>query len=257
MQLVHDSINILDQIKKGKFLPVSLHPDDSLYFSGNDNQSSFNKNLLLQPDDWYYRHHPVIYNLNSENYRTEEFSKINWSESVVIFGCSYVFGDGLTEEDTLSARISSILGRPVINMGVSGSSVAFNFHNSIILKNCYPTPKAVINLWTHSDRTTYFTHNKITHFGGWNIKKNTYGQHWCKHEEHGETHALLSSIASKNMWKDICYYEASFFPNMAKLLECDWLSLANLTEFSRDLQHPGRKTINKIANQITKKLNIN
>ena len=120
----------------------------TLNFSGTDTKELFEENLKTQPDDWYYRTHEVKYTLNSFGYRTKEFDDIDWKESIVIFGCSNIFGIGVADEHTIPYFLEQLSGRPVINMGMGGSSIQTALHNSIILNDSeYPTPKVIIYAW--------------------------------------------------------------------------------------------------------------
>jgi len=138
-------------IKKKQFIPMKTFSSE---WQGTDSKELYLENLQKQPLDWYYRNNRVKYTLNSKGYRTEEFKKIDWAESVVMFGCSMVYGTGVTDEDTISHNLSKIIDRPVINMGVGGSSISFSLHNSLILNSFYPTPKAILK-WFTDDRIVW------------------------------------------------------------------------------------------------------
>ena len=63
-----------------------------------------------------------MYTRNSEGYRCAEFSSINWSNSIAVFGCSEVFGVSVPEDQTLPHHLSLLFGRPCINLGIPGAS---------------------------------------------------------------------------------------------------------------------------------------
>lgn len=58
---------------------------------------------------------------------------------ILLLGCSYTFGDGLTEEETFSYKLSQYTKRPVYNKGVSGGGIQHailmaqdpDFYNSV------------------------------------------------------------------------------------------------------------------------------
>jgi hypothetical protein len=132
----------------------------TLDFCPNDHKELFEQNLKTQPDDWYYRTHEVKYTLNSLGYRTREFDDIDWKESIVMFGCSFVFGIGVTDKHTIPYFLEQLSGRPVINMGIGASSIQTVLHNSIILNDSkYPTPKAVVNMRTDLNRYQLYENN--------------------------------------------------------------------------------------------------
>jgi hypothetical protein len=240
---------VQDLIKKHQFLPVDYKIDK--YFSGTDTKKLFKENLKTQPDDWIYRNRKITYTLNSRGYRTNEFKKIDWANSIVVFGCSNVFGIGLDDQDTICKQLEKITGIPVVNMGVGGSSITFSLHNAIILRDGYPTPKAVVNLWPGPDRTVYYYKNKVENCGVWNAVPNGYMDVWTSDESHGMTHALLASITSKHLWANTSYYEASFWMENSKLMNCDFLLFL---DYARDLSHPGIKTSQAVAEQIAKNI---
>ena len=143
----------------------------TLNYNCSDTKETFEKNLKTQPEDWYYRTHPVKYTLNSSGYRTREFDDIDWKESIVIFGCSHTFGTGVTDEHTIPYFLEQLSGRPVINMGIGGSSIQTSLHNSIILVDSeYPTPKAVVYIWTALSRFQIYEEDFVNLNGFWSGK---------------------------------------------------------------------------------------
>jgi hypothetical protein len=247
-KLIFNSIPNL--IKSKKFLPVDARVEKN--FAGYDSKLLFKKNLEIMPPDWYYRNKTITYTRNKQGYRTQEFKKIDWSNSIVIFGCSNVFGIGVDDNETLSYQLSNILKVPVINMGVEGSSINYSLHNSVILKHFYPKPLAVVNMWTHYSRTVYYYKRYLENCGDWN-PGNFYFSAWSKDDSHAASYAIIASMTSKIFWQDTKYYESSFFPDTSKLLNCD---LYRIQDHARDLLHPGIKTLKLTAEQIANKLNI-
>jgi hypothetical protein len=236
-------------IKKNQFLPVDCNV--STTFSGQDTEDLFKKNLKTQPADWEYRNKTVRYTLNSRGYRTKEFKTIDWANSIVMFGCSNVFGVGVDDEDTISSQLEKITGIPVVNLGVGGSSITYALHNSIILKDGYPTPRAVVQLWSDYTRTVYYERNQVQSYGSWNLEKNNYMDVWSKSKYHGATHGLIASMTSKHLWSNTLYYQASFWNENAELMNCDFLKMIDT---ARDLVHPGIKTTRMVACKIADNL---
>ena len=117
---------------------LKLEDTPSGPFMDQDTKELYKKNLRSQPDDWRYRNKLVKYTLNTHNYRTKEFNIIPWADSVVIFGCSFVFGIGAALDETIAAQLSSIIQKPVINMGAPGTSAMFSLYNSSILRKDCP-----------------------------------------------------------------------------------------------------------------------
>ena len=238
-------------VKIGQFLPCGPFYDTN--FSGNDCEELFHKNLETKPNDWRYRTSPVKYTYNKHYYRTEEFNQIDWSQSIVIFGCSNVFGVGVDDDDTVSGQLSRMINRPVINMGVGGSSITHALHNAVILNANYPMPFGVVNLWTEYNRTVYYYKNQVKNYGSWNFEENNYMDVWSESSYHSMTHATIASMTSKQLWKTTRYYEASFFRNTAELLQCDTLARV---DYARDDCHCGYDTLKLAAEKIAEKLNL-
>lgn len=233
---------ITDNVKSLKFFKQNFRLLDI------DSRELYQKNLNTQPIDWYYRKSQVTYTVNKHKYRTTEFKNIDWTNSIVVFGCSIVFGVGLTDDDTIDKRLSSLLNVPVINMGMPGSSIQLSWFNSIILKNI-GNPLAVVQLWTGLERTCYFNKRSVDWYGSWNLQKNNYMDIYNKDPSHGKVHAMMASLTNKKLWNR--YYEASFFDDTSKTLNCDKFAMV---DYARDLLHPGRETTKLAAEKIAKGL---
>jgi hypothetical protein len=191
--------------------------------------------------------------LNKHGYRTVEFDSVDWANSIVIFGCSNVYGIGVGEEDTLSSQLSKITKLPVINMGVGGSSMEYSLYNSVVLKDHYPTPKAVVQIWSSLSRTTYYTKKNVTHHGTWGMKPNDYMDLYSTDPTHGLVHGLMYQSISKQLWGNTKYYETSFFDDTVNKLNMPSLTWCDA---ARDLKHPGRKTLYKLAAQIAASIKV-
>ena len=243
--------NTPDRIKKGHFLPVGAKQRGS--FSGTDNESLYKENLKTQSEDWYYRTNIVEYKLNKHGYRTIEFDTVDWANSIVIFGCSNVFGVGLCEKDTLSSQLSRLTNTPVINMGIGASSIEYSFYNSVILNAHFPTPKAVIHLYSAIDRTTYYNKRNVTHYGAWDLQED-YMDLYAKDPAHAKVHAIMYQMIAKKLWSNKTkYYEASFFGDTAGCLN---LNCIPCLDQARDLKHPGHMSMYKLAEQIRDSLSL-
>ena len=180
------------------------------------------------------------YLVNSNGYRTLEFDTIDWPNSIVMFGCSMVFGEGLDEEQTISYQLSKLLNCPVINMGVTGSSIQHSVHNQVILKQNYPTPRAVVNLWTEYSRCTLYSDNILNTFGPWNTEKGSYGDIWNANAVNAQVNALLMQAVSRQLWHTTKHYEGTFFRSTQCVLDCEQLNgHLTKTDYATDGQHPG------------------
>ena len=226
--------------RKGKFLKMpGLVTED---WVGSDTKELYEENLKKQPTDWEFRKEKVIYQLNQHRYRTEEFEKIDWGRSIVIFGCSQVFGVGLNDNDIISSHISNILQVPVINMGAPGTSNTFALHNSCILSENYPPPLAVIHMWSGVDRMVYYCPYHIESYGPWNLESSNFYDLWSKDSSNPEMTTIFASKIAKQIWQQKTkFFEITAFKDTAKLLGCDQL-VDHDPDFARDLIHFGKKT---------------
>lgn len=245
--------NIFDHVKANNFLFVPTPP--SPHWRGSDSEENYRENLKVQPADWIYRFKTVSYTDNSENYRTQEFDTIDWANSVVMLGCSNVYGVGVDESDTLPAQLSNIINVPVVNLGVGGSSMLFALHNNLILNHTWPTPRAVINVWTDLSRATYYQKMQINHHGAWEMRRNNYMDIWNRDEHNPKLNAYFIAMAARQIWKPQCvYYEATFFPGTAEAVGCDLYTLD--MDRARDLGHPGIENLGYLAKAMAEKLNL-
>jgi hypothetical protein len=241
------------EIKKLNFIKTNANTDG--HFSGSDTKELFETNLKTQADSWIYRTCPVTYSINLEGYRTKEFKTIDWANSIVVFGCSVVFGTGVDDQHTIPAMMERQSGIPTINMWIAGSSMVSSFHNSVILNQRYPAPRAIVHLWTDYSRTVYYRKKHVEHYGVWNTTDNNYAYHWSKDDEHAKCQALFVQLAARQIWGNRTqYYEASLFSATQKLLGCDKIN--DRYDTARDLIHNGIKTNEKAAKQILDNLEL-
>jgi len=241
----------LDEIEHQKHLP---------YFLSQHEQEQYRVNLINQPHDWSYRNTPVTYSLNKDKYRTHEWDNIDWPNSIVILGCSHVFGEANALDETIAYHMEMISGIKVINLGVSGTSPLYSWNNSLIMNNLFPTPRAVIQLWSHHGRIMYFARDKTKRLGPWS------GSAWDNQDEHSAnlydlwnqdqtnaiTHFKFIATAAKEFWSNkTCYIQSSYYDQT-----CDMLLIPRLPKIdkARDLMHYGTQTHYNAAKQLLKEL---
>jgi hypothetical protein len=238
---------IEQSIIDGKFM---LKYIPNINFAASDTEEKFQDSLRTMPDNWYYRTHPIHYNVNSEGYRTIEFDQINWGKSIVIIGCSNVFGVGLETEHTIPAKLSELLSTPVINLGHPGSSIAVALHNNVILKENYPKPLGVINLWTHHSRCVYYS-TELKHFTHAMMEQNNYMDLWNRDAIHARVNALIMSKAVRLLWSNTPYTDASIHDDTADIIGCEFIPA---DRNARDQLHPGIDSASHIAQVLSNKL---
>ena len=246
-------LNLPSYLKYGKLLPDFLSIEEKEEYETN--KKKLNKT-------WHYFNKEVSYNLNTNFYRAPEWNTVNWKESVVVFGCSHVFGEGLAQDETVCHQLQNLLDRPVINLGQSGTSTMFSWHNSIKFFETFGVPYAVIQLWTDYGRLLYYTESEIKRVGFWSggrwdnydsDMKSLYHL-WNKNTVHSRTFFEFEAKACKEFWcNKTHYYQGSYFKETADILNSDFYSQL---DDARDLIHSGPKTHRRAAEVIYENSNI-
>jgi len=248
-------------IKSNKFLLTNNIYNTVFKFCGSDNEDSYQENLEKMPPDWIYRQTPVTYTTNSDGYRTAEFSTIDWRNSIVLFGCSNVFGIGVDDAAMLSSQLQQLTGIPVVNMGLGSTSMTYAYYNQLILFEIEPKPFAVVNVWPAPDRMCSFTPDRVINHGSWNLptenKKNTDTIAKLKDIDcfitNNNVHSHFARLAAKNLWKNTKYYECSYFPHAGKQLN---VPVLQRIDKARDCMHPGIKSHELASSHIAQALNL-
>lgn len=225
-------------------------------------KTDYEKNKKQLGPQWHYYDKELSYKLNSNFYRDDEWNNIDWKESIVVFGCSHVFGEGLPIEETICRQLQNIVKRPVINLGQSGTSTIFSWHNSIRLFENFGIPHTVIQLWTDYGRLLYYTDDKINRLGSWsgshwdnynNDMKALY-KIWNKNLVHSQQFFKFEALACENFWSSKTnYYQASYFEETANLLHCDFFPKLDV---ARDFIHFGKLTHKNAAKVINENCNL-
>jgi hypothetical protein len=213
------------------------------WFSADDEQT-YNKILPSMPDDWRYRNESVSYKLNSQGYRTKEWHEIDWPSSTIVIGCSYVFGLGINEHETLC----SLLGDSFVNLGVSGSSNHLMFYNSMRLIEQGIKPKSVILMFSDPSRYTHFNikNNYVVPLGHWSIKEKEHTAYYRYYSENMNcnVHGTMMAVATEAIWKNYKVPTLAYSAYSSALKD-KFKLLPDQIDFSRELNHPGTLT-NKI-----------
>lgn len=231
----------------------------------DDKQKLFNS-LKEKPEKWYYRSNTVEYTINSHKFRTKEFKDIDWKNSIVLLGCSYTFGVGVTDDDTIGANLQRITGKNVVNLGQPGVSNSIIAYNSYYLKENYPTPIAVVNLWTNMPRLFWIDAKdrriitEVLTSNNFSIEKKDIStvitnniMHmkmsnalWKGHPNHIQT--CMTDYRKNGKWFSITQ---KVFPEAISLKQ-SWIEDMS----GRDNLHPGRETYKKIAKLIASNIKL-
>jgi len=214
-------------------------------FIGSDTKKLFNKNLITQ-GSWIYNSKHIRYKYNEQGFRNKSFNNVNWSDSIVVIGCSHVEGVGLAVEDTLCYQLEKMLNTPVINLGVGSSAIDLACWNSLKLHNYYPRPKALVHIWSSPNRYTDRRDKRLLSFMPMYEEYN-YTMDWSYRSDY-------YIKTDRALWKGkTTYVEATFFED--EHMQHDLIRLKHIDK-ARDLMHPGIKSnyiaAEKIAEQILK-----
>lgn len=225
------------------------HDNNSIYWMSTDSPSTFRENCEKHGDSFKKKWSEtcITYILNSQGYRCPEWDEINWQDSILLFGDSCVAGVGVAEKQTLSYLLSKKLCRPVINLGVGGSSNLFSLYNMIEIKRSNISPYAVINIETCKERTLTFSkidvgNTGIDHWGSWDMDKLHYKRFWLYHEENYLRHDEYIKENKRFLWEGTKYLSYNW--------ESDPRFTEKTTEFARDNLHPAVDTFKKQARLI-------
>jgi len=181
----------------------------------------------------------IEYDLNSQGFRAPEFDQIDWANSLVILGCSHVFGVGVDQSQTLSDQFSRIINRPVVNMGVSSASNWISYMNLLQLLE-HKKPWGVVFCWTDHHRIAQFTDDSVRHLGPFNDQDGLY-TNWNQHEQQSQIHTLMikKSLDLITAEMNIPLFHCSRFGKTADLVGC--FRIRMIDQANDDL-HPGEKS---------------
>lgn len=229
-----------------------------IYFSGSDSKKNFDDLLKITSIDWHYRTKEVFYKINNSGYRTSNWDSIDWENSIVIFGCSCVFGVGLAEDETINYYLEQMTGKKVINMGYGGGSNDLMIDNCAFMINNFGYPKNVVFCWTFPDRFLFFYKNIHLPIASWlinqdselikkedqDVYKNIYNNR-IKNNYYLQMISHNQKTIVKAMLKDKSHFiDFSFYKDISQTFDCHLVNenINQETELlARDLTHPGRK----------------
>jgi hypothetical protein len=261
--------------------------NETFLFASTDSEELFTKSREVMGNDWYYYEKPIEYKYNSWGYRSKELDEIK-GDFMIVFGCSYTEGIGLYEEDMWSTKVGKELGLEVLNMGMGGTSIDFQYYNTMLLfehlLKINKLPKLVIYQWPFQYRTTFSFVSDYSKEGtslGFELfcgafptemypaNSKWYGQ-WYLHgflENKGELikqrdlYIKLSNIIWKS--KDVKVlnwtFRCGFYEDTPNFLSDDFIVDEIVDEHgevkARDLSHHGHLSQNLVLDYVLKKLN--
>jgi hypothetical protein len=188
----------------------------------------------------------VLYTLNKQGYRCQEWHDINWADSHVLFGCSVVQGIGLRDDQTLDTALAQLLGEPVVNLGAGGCSLPFILANTYRLLDAGVRPKSVILVNPEPSRVALFSSQAAEHVGAWYNDK--WYHTWIKNNN-AEYYGYLASRSIVAAWRAESVNVASFHQPDVPGPE----DLPRYVDVAADNSHPGPNTVKLWAEHIAKK----
>lgn len=224
-------------------------------FYGVDTLELFEANRIKQSIHWPYHTKEVKYTLNSHGYRAAEFNTVDWANSILMFGCSFTFGVGVDDADTLPARFASLVDSPVVNMGIGGASAMHMWALTTQLVDQNITPKACIYIWPGPNRVAVFEEgNHHRCWGPWTTpEKGNLGPWYWEH--HGEAYFNLAKVSVMQQWpKSVRQYHWTWNDYTYKIGGTFTGPLLETVDYARDLIHPGIDSAKAWAQIISKGL---
>ena len=187
----------------------------------------------------------VSIELNPQGWRSpHDFDTLDWNSSILMFGCSHVWGQGLNYEETAGHLLEQLTGRPVINLGIMGSGPKFAIETAVQLQTIYGPfqPRAVVHIWSHYLRRCYQNERRPDHGHIWEQEPdspvsleqlNFEAQHW---------HQLWPII-----WPASTRVDRTFFSDTHHLLG---MHIIPTLDRARDGAHPGILTNQHLAQDL-------
>lgn len=231
---------------------IGYEPNQSLEFSGADNEEALSANLKKLAEDWYYRTAEITYNYNSLGHRSIEPQNLNLNNYILFTGCSHTEGIGLELEKTYPYIVADELGCDYYNLAIGGSGIDVMMHNlSLWLGKVKEKPKAIVVQWPNEARFLLADElvNNFRPMGSWTREEKI-----TRFIVEGSANGFFSSR------KKIAYKFIDSFNDAIKIINVDinyraaeimenFILLSGLDR-ARDLSHTGIKSHKKLADDI-------
>jgi hypothetical protein len=224
--------------------------NSTVYWDTSDSEATYLKNIqnpttCQQLQDLGFLNSVIPYQFNSHGFRTAEFDQ---PVDIVCFGCSFTMGTGVPESDTWPSQLQKLSGMTLANLGHAGSSndTAFRFANYYLnlLK-----PKYAVWQQTDNHRLELLddyiplsqnilasdTHNPCA--GDYFVKT------WFSSSSNQLINCQKNTLAFRQLCNDL-NIQHLILPR-SQILKID---------HARDLQHPGKKSYQDLAEHVKKTL---
>lgn len=182
-------------------------------------------------------------------HRPQNFEQHDWNSSILVFGCSMVYGEGVEVKDTLPSQLEIKTNIPCINLGVQGASPMYIWSDIADVLYQGITPKAIVVVWTHPNRLITYSGINTRNLTNTALGSNVItplATEWILHEHQGPEFLARAIISSRVMCKDIPYFEYTWVKNQLDLFD---LSRYNC-DLATDNIHPGPLSYTKWAEHI-------
>jgi len=183
--------------------------------------------------------YPRVNNYPNIHRRQENYDNIDWNNSIVVLGCSMVYGQGLTDEQTVVHQLQLKLNIPCVNLGVQGASPMYIWSELTDILDMGIKPKAIVVVWSDPSRFIEYLGPDVKNYTVTSAElptATTIAKEWIAHPYQGFEFARRAIMSSRVMCKDIPYFDYAWFHN--KKLDLFNLSIYTCDE-STDRSHPG------------------
>ena len=204
-------------------------------------------------DPVYQDHTGVDIKLNPQGWRSpHDFDTLDWNNSVLIFGCSQVWGHALEYHETLSHCLEQELGCPVINLGIMGAGPEFAVETAVQLQTIYGDirPRAVVHVWSHYLRRHY--HDPVNQA----VK---YSHLW---DEEPDTPVPLEQLNHRahhlwrlwpRLWTHTTTIDRTYFHVCRDLYG---IPVTETSDLARDGAHAGPQTNQQLARELAQEIKL-
>jgi len=252
-------MSVSTKLDKNFLLPIS-HVGLP-YFRHSDTEQLFLKNIKTKPEEWAYRFKKIRYTVNKEGYRAKDWAESNWEDSVLVLGCSHVFGIGVDDCETLPRFLSNELGCDTINLGFPAGSSTNILYNSLRILEQNIKPKSVVCIFPSTGRDSYFHSDHVKNLGAWVEEKGFYTtpevnyiQGFLSNESNIVVKNYINETSCRLLWEQSGVDFFGFVHTFEERFR-SWPKLSEPIDYARDDKHYGPKTYSKWAKEIKDYLN--
>jgi hypothetical protein len=171
--------------------------------------------------------------------------------SVVFLGCSFVWGTGLEDSETITSQFTELTGLKSANLGVCGGSSSLIAE--IITSGCLDSARAVVIAWPHLARDHLWAGSELVCLGPWTVQGQPRPESVSR-DSWAETMLAWSELLASGQAER----QALDSRNSAWLLKQPYieftyyerLRLMGLRDLARDNQHPGPESNRQLASWL-------